>query len=63
MAELRAGGERLGLIVLADRANRRPPAEDVELLELLAHVAAGGLRPRWPAEDAPAAAAPPLQRV
>jgi hypothetical protein len=45
-----AGGHRLGLIVLADRANRRPPAEDVELLELLAHVAAGGLRPRCPSE-------------
>jgi EAL domain-containing protein (putative c-di-GMP-specific phosphodiesterase class I) len=43
---LSAGGERLGLLVLADRANRRPPAEDVELLELLAHVAAGALRPR-----------------
>jgi EAL domain-containing protein (putative c-di-GMP-specific phosphodiesterase class I) len=51
-----AGGQRLGLIVLADRANRRPPAEDVELLELLAHVAAGGLRPRCPSGDAPAAA-------
>jgi GAF domain-containing protein len=54
---LRAGGERLGLIVLADRANRRPPAEDVELLELLAHVAAGALRPRA------AAARSALQRV
>ena len=49
---LAAGGHRLGLIVLADRANRRPPAEDVELLELLAHVAAGALRPRCPAEAA-----------
>jgi EAL domain-containing protein (putative c-di-GMP-specific phosphodiesterase class I) len=52
-----AGGERLGLLVLADRANRRPTAEDVELLELLAHVAAGALRPRAAAER------PPLLRV
>jgi GAF domain-containing protein len=58
-----AGGRRLGLIVLADRANRRPPAEDVELLELLAHVTAGGLRPRCPAEAPPAAERPALQRV
>jgi EAL domain-containing protein (putative c-di-GMP-specific phosphodiesterase class I) len=58
-----AGGRRLGLIVLADRANRRPPAEDVELLELLAHVAAGGLRPRCAAAAAPADAVAALQRV
>jgi hypothetical protein len=58
-----AGGHRLGLIVLADRANRRPPAEDVELLELLAHVTAGALRTRCPAEAAPAAARAALQRV
>jgi GAF domain-containing protein len=50
-----AAGRRLGLIVLADRANRRPPAEDVELLELLARVAAAGLRPHGPAEEAPLA--------
>jgi GAF domain-containing protein len=37
-------GERLGLIVVADRANRRPEVEDVELLELLALQAANGLR-------------------
>ena len=41
---LAAAGERLGLIVVADRANRRPASEDVELLELLALQAASGLR-------------------
>ncbi|WP_028057264.1 EAL domain-containing protein [Candidatus Solirubrobacter pratensis] len=39
-----AAGERLGVILLADRANRRPVFEDVELLELLAGQAAGSLR-------------------
>ena len=38
---LAAAGERLGLIVVADRGNRRPACEDVELLELLAAQAAG----------------------
>ena len=37
---LAAAGERYGLLVLADRASRRPAAEDVELLELLALQAA-----------------------
>jgi hypothetical protein len=32
------------VILLADRANRRPPFKDVELLELLASQAAGSLR-------------------
>jgi EAL domain-containing protein (putative c-di-GMP-specific phosphodiesterase class I)/GGDEF domain-containing protein len=41
---LTAAGEQLGVIVLADRANRRPAFEDVELLELLAGQAAGSLR-------------------
>lgn len=41
---LATGGERLGLIVLADRANRRPAFEDIELLELVAGQAANGLR-------------------
>jgi diguanylate cyclase (GGDEF)-like protein len=41
---LTAAGERLGLIVVADRGNRRPVGEDVELLELLALQAANGLR-------------------
>ena len=41
---LAVAGERLGLIVLADRANRRPEFEDIELLELLALQAATGLR-------------------
>jgi diguanylate cyclase (GGDEF)-like protein len=41
---LMAGGDRLGVILLADRANRRPVFEDVELLELLASQAAGSLR-------------------
>jgi GAF domain-containing protein len=41
---LTAAGERLGLIIVADRANRRPVNEDVELLELLALQAASGLR-------------------
>ena len=41
---LSVAGERLGLIVVADRANRRPVNEDVELLELLALQAASGLR-------------------
>jgi diguanylate cyclase (GGDEF)-like protein len=38
------GGRRLGVLVLADRAPRRLPTEHVELLELLAVQAAGGLR-------------------
>ncbi len=37
-------GDRLGLIVVADRVNRRPAPEDIELLELLALQAATGLR-------------------
>ncbi|WP_053226541.1 EAL domain-containing protein [Solirubrobacter soli] len=37
-------GDRLGLILVADRGNRRPVIEDVELLELLALQAASGLR-------------------
>ena len=41
---LAVAGERLGLLVLADRANRRPAPEDIELLELLALQAATGLR-------------------
>jgi diguanylate cyclase (GGDEF)-like protein len=41
---LSVAGERLGLIVVADRANRRPVNQDVELLELLALQAASGLR-------------------
>ena len=41
---LTAAGDRLGLIIVADRANRRPVNEDVELLELLALQAASGLR-------------------
>ncbi len=41
---LAAAGERLGVIVVADRGNRRPACEDVELLELLAAQAAGSLR-------------------
>jgi diguanylate cyclase (GGDEF)-like protein len=41
---LSAAGDRLGLILVADRANRRPVNEDVELLELLALQAANGLR-------------------
>ncbi len=41
---LASAGERLGVIVVADRANRRPAHEDVELLELLACQAAAGLR-------------------
>ena len=41
---LSAAGERLGLIVVADRANRRLSSEDVELLEVLALQAANGLR-------------------
>jgi diguanylate cyclase (GGDEF)-like protein len=36
--------ERVGLIVIADRAARRPAFEDIELLELLALQAANGLR-------------------
>ena len=39
-----SAGERLGLLVLADRANHRLATEEVELLELLAVQAAGGLR-------------------
>jgi len=41
---LAIAGERLGLILVADRANRRPVNDDVELLELLALQAASGLR-------------------
>jgi diguanylate cyclase (GGDEF)-like protein len=39
-----AAGERVGLVVVADRAARRPAFEDIELLELLALQAANGLR-------------------
>jgi diguanylate cyclase (GGDEF)-like protein len=39
-----AGGERLGVLVLADRGTHRLATEAVELLELLAVQAAGGLR-------------------
>ncbi len=39
-----AAGERVGLVVIADRAARRPAFEDIELLELLALQAANGLR-------------------
>ena len=41
---LAAGGERLGVIVLADRTPHRLSTEHVELLELLAFQAASGLR-------------------
>ena len=41
---LSAAGERVGLIVIADRAPRRPGSEDIELLELLALQTANGLR-------------------
>jgi diguanylate cyclase (GGDEF)-like protein len=41
---LAAGGERLGIIVLADRTPHRLSTEHVELLELLAFQAASGLR-------------------
>jgi EAL domain-containing protein (putative c-di-GMP-specific phosphodiesterase class I)/GGDEF domain-containing protein/putative methionine-R-sulfoxide reductase with GAF domain len=41
---LAAAGDRLGLIVVGDRANRRPAFEDVELLELLALQVANALR-------------------
>jgi diguanylate cyclase (GGDEF)-like protein len=41
---LAAAGERLGVVVVADRMNRRPSPEDIELLELLASQAAGSLR-------------------
>ena len=41
---LAVAGERLGLLVVADRANRRAAPEDIELLELLALQAATGLR-------------------
>ncbi len=41
---LAAAGERVGLVVVADRAHRRPAFEDIELLELLALQAANGLR-------------------
>ena len=36
---LTAAGERRGLLVLADRANRRPEAETIEFLELLGSIA------------------------
>jgi diguanylate cyclase (GGDEF)-like protein len=39
-----AGGERLGLLVLADREARALPTEEVEVLELLATLTATGLR-------------------
>jgi EAL domain-containing protein (putative c-di-GMP-specific phosphodiesterase class I)/GGDEF domain-containing protein len=39
-----AARERLGLVVIADRANHRPTSESVELLELLCLQAANGLR-------------------
>ncbi len=41
---LTAAGQRVGVLVLADRSPRRLPTEHVELLELLAVQAAGGLR-------------------
>jgi EAL domain-containing protein (putative c-di-GMP-specific phosphodiesterase class I)/putative methionine-R-sulfoxide reductase with GAF domain len=41
---LAVAGERLGLLVVADRANRRAAPEDIELLELLALQVATGLR-------------------
>jgi diguanylate cyclase (GGDEF)-like protein len=41
---LATAGERLGVLVLADRAPRTLATEHVELLELLAAQAAGGLR-------------------
>ena len=41
---LAAAGERLGILVLADRAPRTLSTEHVELLELLAFQAASGLR-------------------
>jgi diguanylate cyclase (GGDEF)-like protein len=41
---MRAGGRRVGLLVLADRRSRRIASESVELLELLAVQAAAGLR-------------------
>jgi diguanylate cyclase (GGDEF)-like protein len=41
---LAAGGRRLGILVLADRVARPLATETVELLELLAVQAAGGLR-------------------
>ena len=41
---LAAGGERLGIIALADRTPHRLSTEHVELLELLAFQAASGLR-------------------
>jgi EAL domain-containing protein (putative c-di-GMP-specific phosphodiesterase class I)/putative methionine-R-sulfoxide reductase with GAF domain len=41
---LAVAGDRLGLLVVADRANRRPASEDIELLELLALQVATGLR-------------------
>jgi GAF domain-containing protein len=41
---LTAAGQRVGVLALADRTPRRLPTEHVELLELLAVQAAGGLR-------------------
>jgi diguanylate cyclase (GGDEF)-like protein len=41
---MRIAGERLGVLLVVDRATRRPPTETVELLELLAVQAAAGLR-------------------
>jgi diguanylate cyclase (GGDEF)-like protein len=41
---MQAAGERVGVLVLADRVPRRLPTETAELLELLALQAAGGLR-------------------
>ena len=41
---LLAAGTRLGLLVVADRANRAPDVESIEFLELLALQAAAGLR-------------------
>jgi EAL domain-containing protein (putative c-di-GMP-specific phosphodiesterase class I)/putative methionine-R-sulfoxide reductase with GAF domain len=57
---LTAGGERLGLLVLADREARALPTEEVEVLELLATLTATGLRmrPRWSS----CASAPPATR-
>ena len=44
MLPLAAAGERLGILVLADRTPHRLSTEHVELLELLAFQAASGLR-------------------
>jgi diguanylate cyclase (GGDEF)-like protein len=41
---MRAGGRRVGVLLLLDRGSHRLATETVELLELLAVVAAGGIR-------------------